>query len=48
MSTEAVPGELLDRIQELTTQVDKLSDVRARTLAQELVATVIAMYGDGG
>jgi Fe-S cluster biogenesis protein NfuA/nitrite reductase/ring-hydroxylating ferredoxin subunit len=47
MSTEAVPGELLDRIQELTTQVDKLSDVRARTLAQELVATVIAMYGDG-
>ena len=47
MSTEALPGELLDRIQELTVRVDELSDVRARTLAQELVATVIAMYGDG-
>ena len=47
MATEAHPGELLDRIQDLTTQVDQLEDVRARLLAQELVATVIAMYGDG-
>jgi Fe-S cluster biogenesis protein NfuA/nitrite reductase/ring-hydroxylating ferredoxin subunit len=47
MSTEAAPGELLDRIQELSAQLDELEDVRARTLAQELVATVIAMYGDG-
>jgi Fe-S cluster biogenesis protein NfuA/nitrite reductase/ring-hydroxylating ferredoxin subunit len=43
----ALPSELLDRIQDLTAQVDELSDARARTLAQELVATVIAMYGDG-
>jgi Fe-S cluster biogenesis protein NfuA/nitrite reductase/ring-hydroxylating ferredoxin subunit len=47
MTTAANPGDLLDRIQELTDKVDELADVRARTLAQELVATVIAMYGDG-
>ena len=48
MATEAVhPAELLERIQQLTEQVDGLADVRARTLAQELVASVIAMYGDG-
>jgi Fe-S cluster biogenesis protein NfuA/nitrite reductase/ring-hydroxylating ferredoxin subunit len=47
MSTEALPDELLDRIQELTGQLDELPDMRARTLAQELVASVIAMYGDG-
>jgi Fe-S cluster biogenesis protein NfuA/nitrite reductase/ring-hydroxylating ferredoxin subunit len=47
MTTEAHPGELLDRVQDLTAKVDELSDVRARTLAQELLASVIAMYGDG-
>ena len=47
MTTEAHPGELLDRVQDLTAKVDELSDVRARTLAQELVSTVVAMYGDG-
>jgi len=47
MTTEAHSGELLDRVQDLTTQVDELADVRARTLAQELLAAVIAMYGDG-
>ncbi|MGI8507321.1 MAG: NifU family protein [Solirubrobacteraceae bacterium] len=47
MTTEAHPGELLDRIQDLSAKVDELEDVRARTLAQELVASVIAMYGDG-
>ena len=47
MATEAQPGELLDRVQQLTAQVDELADARARELAQELVATVIAMYGDG-
>ncbi len=47
MATDAVPGELLDRVQELSAQVEELPDVRARELAQELVATVIAMYGDG-
>ncbi len=47
MATETHPDELLDRIQDLTARVDELSDVRARTLAQELVASVIAMYGDG-
>jgi Fe-S cluster biogenesis protein NfuA/nitrite reductase/ring-hydroxylating ferredoxin subunit len=47
MATEIHPGELLDRVQVLTAQVDELPDVQARALAQELVATVIAMYGDG-
>jgi len=47
MATEVHPGELLDRIQQLSTQVDELADTRGRELAQELVATVIAMYGDG-
>ncbi len=47
MTTEIRPEELLERIQDLTAQIDELSDVRARTLAQELVAAVIAMYGDG-
>jgi Fe-S cluster biogenesis protein NfuA/nitrite reductase/ring-hydroxylating ferredoxin subunit len=47
MTTEAHPVELLDRVQDLTAKVDELQDVRARTLAQELVSTVIAMYGDG-
>ncbi len=47
MASEALPGELLDRVQQLSTQVDGLADPHARELAQELVATVIAMYGDG-
>jgi Fe-S cluster biogenesis protein NfuA/nitrite reductase/ring-hydroxylating ferredoxin subunit len=45
--TEVQPADLLDRVQELSTQVDALSDGHARMIAQELVATVIAMYGDG-
>ena len=47
MASEALPGELLDRVQQLSSQVDALPDPHARELAQELVATVIAMYGDG-
>jgi Fe-S cluster biogenesis protein NfuA len=47
MTTEAVPGELLDRVQELSEQVDQLANEHARELAQELVGAVIAMYGDG-
>jgi len=47
MASEAHPGELLDRVQQLSAQVDELPDPVARELAQELIATVIAMYGDG-
>ena len=47
MATDALPGELLDRVQQLSAQVDQLPDARARELAHELVAAVIAMYGDG-
>jgi Fe-S cluster biogenesis protein NfuA/nitrite reductase/ring-hydroxylating ferredoxin subunit len=47
MTGEVYPGELLDRVQELTAAVDQLSDPHARDLAQELAGAVIAMYGDG-
>ena len=47
VASDRRPEQLLERIQDLTDRVDELADVRARTLAQELVAAVIAMYGDG-
>ncbi|HEY4992527.1 MAG TPA: NifU family protein, partial [Nakamurella sp.] len=47
MAIQIDPDELLDRVQTLTEQVDALQDVRSRTLAQDLVAAVITMYGDG-
>jgi Fe-S cluster biogenesis protein NfuA/nitrite reductase/ring-hydroxylating ferredoxin subunit len=47
MATEAVPDELLDRVQALTAELDGIEDARARDLAHELVGAVIAMYGDG-
>jgi Fe-S cluster biogenesis protein NfuA/nitrite reductase/ring-hydroxylating ferredoxin subunit len=47
MATEAAPGELLDRVQSLSAEVDALKDERSRELAQGLVGAVIAMYGDG-
>jgi Fe-S cluster biogenesis protein NfuA/nitrite reductase/ring-hydroxylating ferredoxin subunit len=43
----AHPAELLERVQSLTERVDELPDPQARELAQELLASVIAMYGDG-
>jgi Fe-S cluster biogenesis protein NfuA len=47
MTHDADPAELLDRVQALSEQVDELPDAQARELAHELVAAVIAMYGDG-
>lgn len=47
MRREALPAELLDRVESLTAQLEELPDAHARELAQELVAAVIAMYGDG-
>jgi Fe-S cluster biogenesis protein NfuA len=41
------PEQLLERVQQLSEQVDELPDPRARALASELVSAVIAMYGDG-
>jgi Fe-S cluster biogenesis protein NfuA/nitrite reductase/ring-hydroxylating ferredoxin subunit len=41
------PDELLERIQQLTAELDEQPDSRARELAQELVSAVLAMYGDG-
>ena len=47
-ATDAVQSaDLLERVQLLSERVDELPDPRARQLAQELVAGVIAMYGDG-
>jgi Fe-S cluster biogenesis protein NfuA/nitrite reductase/ring-hydroxylating ferredoxin subunit len=47
MAHDALPDELLERVESLTAQLDELSDAHAREVAQELVAAVIAMYGDG-
>jgi Fe-S cluster biogenesis protein NfuA/nitrite reductase/ring-hydroxylating ferredoxin subunit len=47
MATQSLPGELLERVQELTAQLDELPDGQARELAGELLSAVIAMYGDG-
>jgi Fe-S cluster biogenesis protein NfuA/nitrite reductase/ring-hydroxylating ferredoxin subunit len=46
-SEQSPPGELLDRVQELTARLDEHSDEGARALAEELVGAVIALYGDG-
>jgi Fe-S cluster biogenesis protein NfuA/nitrite reductase/ring-hydroxylating ferredoxin subunit len=47
MTSEGVPGDLVERVQELTALLDGLADEQARELAQELIGAVIAMYGDG-
>jgi Fe-S cluster biogenesis protein NfuA/nitrite reductase/ring-hydroxylating ferredoxin subunit len=47
MSAQPSPSELLDRVEQLSARVEELEDPEARALAQELVAAVIAMYGDG-
>jgi Fe-S cluster biogenesis protein NfuA len=47
VSGDALPDELLDRVQALSAAVDEIPDAHARELAQELAAAVIAMYGDG-
>lgn len=41
------PDELLERLQQLTAELDEQPDSRARELAQELLSTVLAVYGDG-
>jgi len=41
------PGELLERVEQLSARIEELADPEARELAQALVAAVIAMYGDG-
>lgn len=47
MRTEAGPGELLDRVQDLTAKLEELPDAHARELAQDLLSAVMAMYGAG-
>lgn len=47
MGAQPSPSELLDRVEQLSARVDQLDDPQVRELAQELVAAVIAMYGDG-
>ena len=41
------PGELLERVEQLSARVEELADPDARELAQALVTAVVAMYGDG-
>ncbi|HEY3946210.1 MAG TPA: NifU family protein, partial [Solirubrobacteraceae bacterium] len=47
MSADVSPAELLEAVEELSGRVDALEDEEARELAQDLVAAVVAMYGDG-
>jgi Fe-S cluster biogenesis protein NfuA/nitrite reductase/ring-hydroxylating ferredoxin subunit len=47
MSHEPSPAELLERVEQLSARVEALEDPEARELAQDLVAAIIAMYGDG-
>ncbi len=47
MSHNPSPAELLDSVEQLSARVDELADPQARELAQDLVAAVVAMYGDG-
>lgn len=47
MSAERPPSELLGRVERLSARLEELDDPEARALAQDLVAAVIAMYGDG-
>jgi Fe-S cluster biogenesis protein NfuA/nitrite reductase/ring-hydroxylating ferredoxin subunit len=47
-SQEVTAGEdLAGRVQILSEQIDGLSDVHARELAQEMVSAVMELYGDG-
>ena len=39
--------QLIERVQELTAQLDEVQDFHARALADELVASIIQLYGDG-
>jgi Fe-S cluster biogenesis protein NfuA/nitrite reductase/ring-hydroxylating ferredoxin subunit len=39
--------QLIARVQELTAQLEEVEDFRARAIADELVASVIQLYGDG-
>jgi Fe-S cluster biogenesis protein NfuA/nitrite reductase/ring-hydroxylating ferredoxin subunit len=43
----ADPGELVERVQELSEEVERLRDPRSRALAQELLGAVLELYGDG-
>ena len=43
----ADPGELVERVQELSEEVERLQDPRSRALAQELLGAVLELYGDG-
>jgi Fe-S cluster biogenesis protein NfuA/nitrite reductase/ring-hydroxylating ferredoxin subunit len=52
-SPGAAPGEssasdaLIERVQSLSAEVDRLADPHAREVAQELLASVLELYGEG-
>jgi Fe-S cluster biogenesis protein NfuA/nitrite reductase/ring-hydroxylating ferredoxin subunit len=41
------PEELIERVQRLTAELERISDPQARTAAEEMVAAVIELYGQG-
>ena len=48
MGTAADPSEaLVERVQELTAQLEELGDFQSRAIADELVASIMQLYGAG-
>lgn len=48
MTTAADPSEaLIQRVQELTAQLEEIGDFQSRAIADELVASIIQLYGAG-
>lgn len=48
MATAADPSEaLIERVQELTVQLEELGDFQSRAIADELVASIMQLYGAG-
>jgi Fe-S cluster biogenesis protein NfuA/nitrite reductase/ring-hydroxylating ferredoxin subunit len=43
----ASPDELIERVQQLTAELERVADPTARRVADELVAAVIELYGEG-
>ncbi len=41
------PAELIERVQELSEEVERLPESRSRAVAEELLGAVLELYGDG-
>ena len=46
-ATRGIEQELVERVQELTAQLEQVADPRSRALADELAAAIVQLYGEG-